>query len=86
MSASGVLEEEHVPAALDLGEVPKNAAPSAPLGGTAIVTTLRHRSGANAAAPYVAVAPQSWPMITASPSPPSASWKPIASTASMPVW
>jgi hypothetical protein len=45
-------------------------------------TTRRHRSGSETAAPYVAGAPQSWPMITASPSPPSASWSAMASSAS----
>ena len=46
MSASGVLEEEHVPAALELGEVGEERhADGAGRAARPCVTTLRHRSG-----------------------------------------
>ena len=64
----------------------RKAAPIAGPGGTAIVTTLRHRSGALTAAPMVPGAPQSWPMITPGSPPPRASWNPFASSASAAVW
>ena len=48
------------------------ASASTDSGGTARVTSRRHRSGAAAAARAPAMAPQSWPMSTASGPPPSA--------------
>src|SRR3954449_8368384 len=49
----------------------RNACATAPLGGTAAVTSLANRSGANEAAPVAMRAPQSWPTSTADASPPS---------------
>ena len=82
-----VLEEEHVPRALELRPVgDERRAHRASRAARPARRPRRQRSGAWTAAPHVAGAPQSWPMITASSSPPSASWNPIASRARTPVW
>ena len=67
-------------------KLPTNALPIAPHGGTPIPTTRLHRSGARSAAPYVAGAPQSCPIITASELPPSTSCNAFASVDNAAVW
>ena len=85
-SAIGVWKKKTYQDRLSWAGVVRKRATSAAWCGTAITTSFEKRSGRWPTATYAAIAPQSWPMSTASRSPASSSASASASSATAAVW